>query len=251
MEPTTSFDLNQAIQKWRENLGQSPAFRSENLFELESHLRDSVATLQRQGLSDEEALLIATKRLGSATSLESEFAKRNVQLVWLDRALWTMMGIYFWMLASSVSYFLLVVVYAYLPEVNSWLNAFQLAQVPTTVPALIRTISFPIMLWAGASMMIKFHRWFQKRGNSPFEAMQENPKVLTAIFACLGIAPTIVGWLNLWFTRTYGPEDYSDVKVVSVKYSIGWTYGTQILYVVIFSALVLVIARKRQRLSRA
>src|ERR1043165_8539789 len=58
MEATTPFDLNQAIQRWRENLGQSPAFRSENLFELESHLRDSIATLQRQGLSDEEALLV-------------------------------------------------------------------------------------------------------------------------------------------------------------------------------------------------
>src|ERR1051325_853206 len=72
MEATTPFDLNQAIQRWRENLGQSPAFRRENLFELESHLRDSVATLQRQGLSDEEALMVATKRLGSAAELAAK-----------------------------------------------------------------------------------------------------------------------------------------------------------------------------------
>ena len=51
METTTSFDLNRAIQSWRENLAQSPAFRGENLNELESHLRDSVATWQARGLS--------------------------------------------------------------------------------------------------------------------------------------------------------------------------------------------------------
>ena len=47
METTsTPFDLNQAIQQWRDGLAQSPAIRGENLDELEVHLRDSVATLQ-------------------------------------------------------------------------------------------------------------------------------------------------------------------------------------------------------------
>ena len=46
MENQTAFDLNQAIQRWRENLANSPAFRSENLNELESHLRDSISTLE-------------------------------------------------------------------------------------------------------------------------------------------------------------------------------------------------------------
>src|SRR4051794_3815451 len=60
METQTSFDLNLAIQRWRENLAQSSALRNENLNELESHLRDSIAALQTAGLSGEEAFVIAS-----------------------------------------------------------------------------------------------------------------------------------------------------------------------------------------------
>lgn len=101
MEKQTSFDLNLAIQRWRENLAQSAAFRSENLNELESHLRDSVTMLQRQGLSDEEAFIVATKRLGNAEPLEKEFVKINGQSIWLNRIFWMLIGIQLWGLTSS------------------------------------------------------------------------------------------------------------------------------------------------------
>ena len=100
METTTSFDLNGAIQQWRENLAQTPAFCRENLDELESHLRDSVTTLQTRGLSPEESLLVAVKRIGKDSFLESEFRKVNSKAIWRDRALWMLIGIQFW---SSVS----------------------------------------------------------------------------------------------------------------------------------------------------
>ena len=73
METTTPIDLNRAIQHWRENLAQSPAIRGDNLNELESHLRDSIATLQKSGLSAEEAFLVATKRVGNGATLGVEF----------------------------------------------------------------------------------------------------------------------------------------------------------------------------------
>ena len=103
METATPFDLNQEIQRWRETLGQSPAFRSENLYELETHLRDSIAVLQRQGLSAEESFLVAVKRLGKTGSLEAEFAKQNAQSIWLDRALWMLIGAQIWSLASILT----------------------------------------------------------------------------------------------------------------------------------------------------
>src|ERR1017187_9086718 len=101
MENQTSFDLNLAIQRWREELGQSPAFHSENLNELESHLCDSIATLQTRGLSAEEAFIIATRRIGKGGSLEMEFAKVNRRTVWLDRALWMLIGVQIWGLMMS------------------------------------------------------------------------------------------------------------------------------------------------------
>lgn len=103
METTTSFDLNQAIQHWRENLAQSPAFRSENLDELEAHLRDSIATLQTQGLSAEEGFLIAVGRLGRTETLADEFGKMNAAAVWRDRALWMLAGMLFLVIGWNFS----------------------------------------------------------------------------------------------------------------------------------------------------
>lgn len=96
METTTSFDLNGAVQHWRENLSQSPAFRGENLNELESHLRDSIAVWQARGLSTEEALTIATRRIGRGATLESEFGKVNGTVVWLERFFWMLIGYQVW-----------------------------------------------------------------------------------------------------------------------------------------------------------
>ena len=77
MANITQFDLNLALQQWLARLGQSPHVRSENLSELESHARDSVAMLQSKGLAPDEAFLIGTRRAGSAAELEMEFAKEN------------------------------------------------------------------------------------------------------------------------------------------------------------------------------
>ena len=71
------FDLNAAVLDWRDKLKQTSQFRAENLAELESHLRDSVARLQGQELSEEEAFLIATRRIGSVEQLATEFEKVN------------------------------------------------------------------------------------------------------------------------------------------------------------------------------
>jgi len=97
-----SFDLNHAIQNWRESLAQSPALRAENLNELESHLRDSIATLQVRGLSTEEAFMVAAKRIGESEGLEREFRKVNKASAWLDRLLWMLIGIQVWGLTSGL-----------------------------------------------------------------------------------------------------------------------------------------------------
>lgn len=77
MENISEFDLNIALRRWLERLGQSPQVKAENLKELESHVRDSVVQLQTKGLSSEESFLVATHRVGSAEKLEPEFAKVN------------------------------------------------------------------------------------------------------------------------------------------------------------------------------
>jgi hypothetical protein len=77
MGDTMQFDLNAAVLRWRERLDRSPQFRDENLAELESHLRDAVERLQAAELSQEEAFMIAARRIGSVQQLASEFEKVN------------------------------------------------------------------------------------------------------------------------------------------------------------------------------
>jgi hypothetical protein len=92
MEKQTSFDLNAAIQGWRNELAKSGSFRADDLDELESHLRDSESSLRAQGLTVEEAFLIAARRTGAGDVLAAEFATINGSSVWLDRLLWMITG---------------------------------------------------------------------------------------------------------------------------------------------------------------
>jgi len=102
METPSQFDINGAISQWRGNLANSPALRAENLNELESHLRDSIATLQTTGLSAEEAFLIAARRIGKSHQLESEFGKLNRNSIWFERILWMLLGLQLWPIVQGL-----------------------------------------------------------------------------------------------------------------------------------------------------
>jgi len=82
MATAIPFDLNAAFNNWREKLQQSPYLRTENVEELEAHLRDSVTLLQSKGLAADEAFLIGTRRVGPAEALEGQFAAENGGTGW-------------------------------------------------------------------------------------------------------------------------------------------------------------------------
>ena len=56
--------LEAQIAEWRRYLGDGPAVDIGDVEELEAHLRDQIDALRLTGLSDEEAFLIAVRRLG-------------------------------------------------------------------------------------------------------------------------------------------------------------------------------------------
>jgi len=103
MNKQSDFDLHAAVSSWRENLSQSPGIGARDVDELESHLRDSMARLQEGGLSTEEAFLIAARRLGTAADLGVEYCKVNHGMVWLNRALWALIGIQTYGLIAKVA----------------------------------------------------------------------------------------------------------------------------------------------------
>ena len=88
METQTRFDLNAAIENWRQELAAQPDLTPDVRRELETHLRDTVAELQRRGLNDEESFWLARRRVGQPKQLAEEFVKANPAMVWRERVFW-------------------------------------------------------------------------------------------------------------------------------------------------------------------
>ena len=75
-------DLDARVAQWRAAISRSAAVTETDADELESHLRDSIDDLHRAGLDDEEAFLIAVKRLGSTDAVTAEFAREHGDRLW-------------------------------------------------------------------------------------------------------------------------------------------------------------------------
>jgi len=65
--------LDDRIGEWRSYVLRREAIEGMDVDELEDHLRTQVADLQEAGLDEEEAFLIAVKRLGDLDSLSREW----------------------------------------------------------------------------------------------------------------------------------------------------------------------------------
>lgn len=75
------------ISRWRELIAQGPSLDGRDIDELEAHLRDQMADLQEAGLEEEEAFLIAMKRIGRVDDLSREFAQEQGGRLWRQLSL--------------------------------------------------------------------------------------------------------------------------------------------------------------------
>lgn len=81
-EPGHERDLEDQIGQWRTYVERHRAVGTADVDELEDHLRDQVAELGRAGLRDDEAFLVAVKRMGSVDALSREFAREHSDRLW-------------------------------------------------------------------------------------------------------------------------------------------------------------------------
>ena len=86
MDPTrgdaASHSLEQQIEAWRAHLRASHAIAPADASELEDHLREQIASLRDQGLSEDEAFLVAVKRMGAIHAITREFAREHSDRLW-------------------------------------------------------------------------------------------------------------------------------------------------------------------------
>jgi hypothetical protein len=74
--------LETQITQWRSAVSRNRAIASSDVEELESHLREQVADLESTGLTEEEAFLVAVRRLGAVDTVTEEFAREHGDRLW-------------------------------------------------------------------------------------------------------------------------------------------------------------------------
>lgn len=74
--------LERRIGEWRAFVRRRQAIRPIDVEELEDHLRNQVDALGEAGLDEDEAFLVAVKRLGDLDSLSREFAHEYSERLW-------------------------------------------------------------------------------------------------------------------------------------------------------------------------
>jgi hypothetical protein len=77
-----SLALEVQIGQWRAYLRRRRAINGPDVEELESHLRDQVGVLTHAGLADDEAFLVAVKRMGNLDAISREFAREHSERLW-------------------------------------------------------------------------------------------------------------------------------------------------------------------------
>src|ERR671913_378604 len=70
------------IAEWRAYVASAPGVNGRDVDELEDHLRHQIAELNAAGLADDEAFLVAVKRMGDLDDLSREFAREHSGRLW-------------------------------------------------------------------------------------------------------------------------------------------------------------------------
>ncbi len=82
MTAFTDQPLEEQIAQWRAYLRSRQAVHGPDVEELEGHLRDQLMTLTESGLAQDEAFLVAVKRMGNLDALSREFARAHSERLW-------------------------------------------------------------------------------------------------------------------------------------------------------------------------
>ncbi|MFC6011106.1 permease prefix domain 1-containing protein [Nocardia lasii] len=74
--------LQVLVDEWRGYVQRHRAISAADVDEMEDHLREQISTLQQAGLTDDEAFLVAVKRMGSVDAISREFAHEHSERLW-------------------------------------------------------------------------------------------------------------------------------------------------------------------------
>lgn len=92
-ERNIEFNLQNQICTWVANLKSEPSITESDSEELKSHLLDLIDELKKNGLNDEEAFWVASKRLGSCFEWKADYVEVNRPFIQMKRSLFILAGV--------------------------------------------------------------------------------------------------------------------------------------------------------------
>jgi len=93
MENNSNFNLQERIDLWIYDLNSKPYITEADSEELRTHLFDIIEHLKEAGLDDEEAFLVATKRLGNIDDLIDDYEQTNFDILQVKKSLIIFLGV--------------------------------------------------------------------------------------------------------------------------------------------------------------
>ena len=113
MKQTIGFDIQYQLKLWVNSLKSESSITESDAEELKSHLLDSIEQLKENGLDDEEAFWVASRRLGLASEWEGEYREANDWVFSLRRSAVILAGVLayflFYHLFGSLSKLLFII----------------------------------------------------------------------------------------------------------------------------------------------
>jgi len=232
-------NVEKHIDRWRKGLSQSDAFTGGDIGELENHLREEIAVLQRRGLSEQEAVLVARHRLGDTSQLAEEFAKVDGGRRAMQHLSSMAMGVLLFLLASYAS--------NGISRGGVWagamfgLNGYTLGGIGAGL-RILTVISLLLFGW------LILRSWARSQPVGASGGMSVPQAILWFLVAVLLAGTTIGG--ELLFTaatvRSLGVAEYGRACLVMGYARFAWTILTPILAAIVFVAAGVHVQRHRR-----
>jgi hypothetical protein len=229
MGEETMSDVEKRIEQWREGLAGSESLGSSEVRELESHLREEMEHLKTAGLSEEEAFLIASHRLGGAQALEAEFEKVNSDRRFLLHLSWMIAGALAYVLAGRIATgishggTLAAVLLG-----GGQLGATSLAVVTVAIRAAAAVALF-LLAWACV------RRWSWGWLRDRLQTMSL-PRVILLVGGLIVVNCALIlssGLFSVAMMRCLNMEEFGEWALVSNYAHVGWSVLAPILAVVL------------------
>jgi len=208
------YSLELAIENWRNELLAQESILSENIEELEDHLRMSISQLVKHGLSEDEAFLIASKRIGASSNLNVEFEKINSVALWVQRLRWMLLGILLFQALSGIW-----ILFA--KATSEYLLVFSKSVMTGGVVFIGLSTLLPIVLWIVLRDITHADSVLHNHFTAVFQFMGENQKLLAGLLACVFlIIPVAEIFLSIIVTRNLTPPAFGEYSLVISEYGL-------------------------------